>query len=138
MSIGYNKPRYILPFDHCSCFKKGLFGWTGELSKEQTEKIAQSKEAIYDAFKLALSKSVPRESSGILVDAQFGADILRDGGKNAYITCMPAEKSGQAEFQFEYGEEYETEIDKFNPVFVKALVPYNPEGDEPVNRWLQP
>jgi 5-dehydro-2-deoxygluconokinase len=100
MSIEYNRPLYVLPFDHRSSFKKGLFGWSGELSKEQTEKIAQSKEAIYDAFKLALSKGVPRESGGILVDAQFGADILRDGGKNGYITCMPAEKSGQAEFQF--------------------------------------
>ena len=134
MKIGYNKPLYILPFDRRSSFEKGLFGWTGALSKEQVEKIAQSKEVIYDGFRLAVSKGVPRESAGILVDAQFGAAILRDAHRNGYITCMPAEKSGQAEFQFECGEQYATEIERFEPTFVKALVRYNPEDDEALNR----
>jgi 5-dehydro-2-deoxygluconokinase len=134
MKIGYNKPLYILPFDHRSSFEKGLFGWAGVLSNEQVKKIAQSKEVIYDGFRLAVSKGVPRESAGILVDAQFGAAILRDAHKNGYITCMPAEKSGQAEFQFEYGEQYATEIERFKPTFVKALVRYNPEDDEALNR----
>jgi 5-dehydro-2-deoxygluconokinase len=122
-----------LPFDQRSSFEKGLFGWTGALSKEQVEKIAQSKEVIYDGFLLAVSKGVPRESAGILVDAQFGAAILRDAHRNGYITCMPAEKSGQAEFQFAYGEQYATEIERFKPTFVKALVRYNPEDDEALN-----
>ncbi len=134
MKIGYNKPLYVLPFDHRSSFEKGLFGWTGALSKEQVEKIAQSKEVIYDAFKLAVSKGVPRESAAILVDAQFGATILHDANRNGYITCMPSEKSGQAEFQFEYGEQYAAEIEKFKPTFVKVLVRYNPEDDEALNR----
>jgi myo-inositol catabolism protein IolC len=134
MKIGYNQPLYILPFDHRSSFEKGLFGWTGTLSREQVERISQSKEVIYDAFQLAVSKGVPRESAGILVDAQFGAAILRDANRNGYITCMPAEKSGQAEFQFEYGEQYAAQIDEYKPTFVKVLVRYNPEDDEAVNR----
>jgi myo-inositol catabolism protein IolC len=134
MKIGYNKPLYVLPFDHRNSFEKGLFGWTGALSKEQVEKIVQCKEVIYDAFKLAVSKGVPRKSAGILVDAQFGAAILRDANRNGYITCMPTEKSGQAEFQFEYGEHYAAEIEKYKPTFVKALVRYNPEDDEALNR----
>jgi myo-inositol catabolism protein IolC len=134
MTIGYNKPLYILPFDHRSSFEKGLFGWTGELTKEQTEKIAQSKAVIYDAFKLSLDKGIPKEHSGILVDPQFGAAILRDASANGYITCMPSEKSGQAEFQFEYGSDYGAEIEKFKPNFVKALVRYNPEDDADLNK----
>lgn len=34
MSPGYDKPLYILPFDHRSSFQKGLYGWMGELSPE--------------------------------------------------------------------------------------------------------
>ena len=56
MKIGYKKPLYILPFDHRSSFEKGLFGWTGALSNEQVEKIAQSKEVIYDGFRHAYSE----------------------------------------------------------------------------------
>ena len=75
MKIGYNRPLYVLPFDHRSSFEKGLFGWTGALSSEQVDRISQSKEVIYDAFQLAVSKEVPRQSAGILVDAQFGAPM---------------------------------------------------------------
>ena len=65
---------------------------------------------IYDALKVALSQGVPKENAGILVDPQFGDRILRDAVKNGYITCLPAEKSGQAEFQFEYGLDYAAKI----------------------------
>ena len=134
MTIGYNEPLYILPFDHRSSFAKGLFGWKGPLTEEQTEIIVQSKAVIYDAFKLSLAKGLSKEQSGIFVDSQFGAAILRDAHANGYIACMPVEKSGQAEFQFEFGDNYEAEIEKFQPNFVKALVRYNPEGDEALNR----
>ena len=61
MTIGYNKPLYILPFDHRSSFAKGLFGWKGPLTQEQTERIVQSKAVIYDAFRLSLAKGVSKE-----------------------------------------------------------------------------
>ena len=134
MTIGYNKPLYILPFDHRSSFERGLFGWKGPLTEEQTERIVQSKAVIYAAFKLSLAKGVSKEHSGIFIDSQFGAAILRDANANGYIACMPVEKSGQAEFQFEFGDNYEAEIEKFQPNFVKALVRYNPEDDEALNR----
>jgi transketolase len=38
------------------------------------------------------------------VDEQFGANILHDAVRCGYITCCPAEKSGQDEFEFEYGD----------------------------------
>jgi myo-inositol catabolism protein IolC len=134
MAIGYDKPLYILPFDHRASFETGLFGWSGALTDEQTKQVAASKEVIYDAFKLALSKGVPKEHAGILVDPQFGAAILHDAVKNGYITAVPTEKSGQAEFQFEYGEQFGVQIEAFKPTFAKALVRYNPEDDEALNR----
>jgi myo-inositol catabolism protein IolC len=134
VTIGYNKPLYILPYDHRSSFEKGLYGWSGALSAEQTDRIAKTKEVIYDAFKLALTKGLAKERAGILVDEQFGAAILRDASKNGYITAMPAEKSGQAEFQFEYGERWAAHIEAFKPTFSKVLVRYNPEDDDAMNR----
>jgi 5-dehydro-2-deoxygluconokinase len=46
---------------------------------------------------------------------------------------MPVEKSGQEEFDFDYGDEFANHIEEFNPTFVKVLVRYNPEGDEVMN-----
>jgi 5-dehydro-2-deoxygluconokinase len=68
------------------------------------------------------------------VDEQFGAAILRDAARNGYSTSCPAEKSGQDEFDFEYGEEFGRHIDQFNPTFCKVLVRYNPEGDLGMNQ----
>jgi myo-inositol catabolism protein IolC len=132
--VGYNKPLYILPFDHRSSFEKGLYGWSGALSIEQTERIARTKEVIYDGFKFALGAGLAKDRAAILVDEQFGSRILRDAIANGFIAAMPAEKSGQAEFQFEFGAQYAAHIEQFNPTFVKVLVRYNAEDDAAMNR----
>jgi 5-dehydro-2-deoxygluconokinase len=132
--IGFNEPLYILPFDHRGSFQTKMFGWTGTLSPSQTAEIASTKQVIYDGFKFALQAGVPREKAGILVDEQFGAAILHDAAANGYTTACPAEKSGQEEFDFEYGENFAKHIESFHPTFCKVLVRYNPEGDRALNR----
>jgi 5-dehydro-2-deoxygluconokinase len=133
MSLGYNKPLYILPFDHRGSFQTGMFGWKGSLSPEQTAQIAAAKQVIYDGFKAAVAAGVARERAGILVDEQFGAAILQDASKHGYVTAAPAEKSGQDEFDFEYGDNFAQHIETFNVTFCKVLVRYNPEGDKDMN-----
>jgi myo-inositol catabolism protein IolC len=133
MTLGYNKPLYILPFDHRGSFQTGMFGWKGALSPEQTAQIATAKQVIYDGLKAAIAAGVAKERAGILVDEQFGAAILQDAAKNGYVTAVPVEKSGQDEFDFEYGEGFAQHIEAFNPTFCKVLVRYNPEGDKSMN-----
>src|SRR5262245_17492076 len=134
MTVGFDKPLYILPFDHRGSFQTGLFGWKGTLSQEQTAAVASAKAVVYDGFKAALAGGVPREKAGILVDEQFGMNILKDAVANGYSVSCPAEKSGQDEFDFEYGEQFAEHIEKVNPTFCKVLVRYNPEGDPEMNR----
>src|SRR5438552_11416162 len=134
MSLGFDKPLYVLPFDHRGSFQTKMFGWEGPLSDEQTAAIAAAKQVIYDGFKAALAAGVPKEKSGILVDEQFGAAILRDAAKHGFSTACPAEKSGQDEFDFEYAEDFAKHIEAFNPTFCKVLVRYNPEGEKAMNQ----
>src|SRR5580700_9813030 len=133
-SVGFNKPLYILPFDHRGSFQKKMFGWDGALSPQQTAEIAAAKRVIYEAFTAAIHAGVPKEKAGILVDEQFGAAILRDASAEGYSTCCPAEKSGQEEFDFEYGEDFQKHIEAFHPTFCKVLVRYNAEGDQELNQ----
>ncbi len=133
-TLGFDKPLYVLPFDHRGSFQKKMFGWDGALSPEQTAEIAAAKRVIYDAFTTAVHAGVPKEKAGILVDEQFGSAILRDGSAAGYSTACPAEKSGQDEFDFEYGDDFGKHIEAFHPTFCKVLVRYNPEGDAELNR----
>ncbi len=134
MIRGYDKPLYILPFDHRGSFETQMFGWHGELNAEQTAQIAAAKQVIYDGFQAAVAAGVPKQKAGILVDEQFGAAILRDAAAKGLAIACPAEKSGQEEFDFQYGDDFATHIEKFHPTFCKVLVRYNPEGDRAMNR----
>src|SRR5499427_927922 len=131
---GYDQPLYVLPFDHRGSFETGMFGWKGALTAEQTAQIAAAKQVIYDGFKTAVAAGVPKGKAGILVDEQFGAAILRDAAANGFTTACPAEKSGQEEFEFQYGQDFASHIEAFNPTFCKVLVRYNPEGDQALNQ----
>lgn len=133
MGIGFDKPLYILPFDHRGTFQTQMFGWKGALTSDQTSQIASAKQVIYDGFKAAIAAGVPKDKAGILVDEQFGDAILRDAAAKGYSTSCPAEKSGQEEFDFEYGEEFGKHVEAFRPTFCKVLVRYNPEGESALN-----
>ncbi len=133
-ALGFNQPLYILPFDHRGSFQTKMFGWKGTLSPQQTAEIAATKQVIYDGFKASIQTGVPRQKAGILVDEQFGSAILRDAETNGYTTACPAEKSGQEEFDFEYGEDFAQHIEAFHPTFCKVLVRYNPEGNRDLNQ----
>ncbi len=78
MTIGFDQPLYVLPFDHRSSFASELFGWNG--------------------------------------------------------TVCPVEKSGQDEFDFEYGDDFAWHIEEFAPTFCKVLVRDSPEADRTMNQ----
>jgi 5-dehydro-2-deoxygluconokinase len=132
-TVGFDKPLYILPFDHRGSFQSKMFGWKGTLTSEQTAQIAATKQVIYDGFKAAVSLGVPKNKAAILVDEQFGGAILRDATSDGFTTACPVEKSGQEEFDFEYGEEFAKHVEAIRPTFCKVLVRYNPEGDSALN-----
>jgi len=74
MTLGYDRPLYVQPFDHRGSFQTKMFGWSGKLSDEQTAQIAASKRVIYDGLKQAIAEGAPKDKAGILVDEQFESD----------------------------------------------------------------
>jgi myo-inositol catabolism protein IolC len=133
MELGYTKPLYILAFDHRGSFQKKMFGISGEPNEEETARIADAKRVIFEGFQRAVAEGAPRGSAGILVDEQFGADIARTAKAEGFLFAMPVEKSGQDEFDFQYGADYGAHIEDFDPSFVKVLVRHNVEGDKDMN-----
>jgi len=133
MITGYEKPLHILPFDHRHSYITRVFHWQEPLTPEQVAQIVASKQLIYDGFKAAVADRAVRDRAGILVDESFGAALLQDAAARGYITCVSTEKSGQVEFDFEYGDDFAQHIEAVNPTFAKVLVRYNPEGDAGMN-----
>jgi myo-inositol catabolism protein IolC len=135
MALGYDGKLYILAFDHRGSFQKKMFGIEGDPTPEETERIANAKHLIYEGMvKATESGSLHEDQVGVLVDEQFGGTIPAEAKERGLKLAMPVEKSGQNEFDFEYGEQFGAHIEKFDPDFSKVLVRYNPDDEAELNR----
>jgi myo-inositol catabolism protein IolC len=134
MVLGYTKPLYLLAFDHRASFERDLFASPHPIPDTARAGIIEAKGVIYEGFVEATGRGAPSEAAGILVDEEYGTGVARKARRAGHVLAMPAEKSGQAEFDFEFGEEFGPHIDEFDPTFAKVLVRYNPDGDRELNR----
>jgi 5-dehydro-2-deoxygluconokinase len=135
MTLGYDGKLYILAFDHRGSFQKKMFGIEGDPTPEQTETISDAKHLIFEGMVKAVEAGVDPHATGVLVDEQFGAprNIPGDAKQRGLLLAMPVEKSGQNEFDFQYGDDFGAHIEEFDPNFSKVLVRFNPEGDADMN-----
>jgi 5-dehydro-2-deoxygluconokinase len=130
MPLGYDGKLYILACDHRGSFQKNMFGITGDLSAEETETIADAKRLIFEGLQEAIARGAHAPDTGILIDEQFGSDVPERAVSEGLLLAMPVEKSGQNEFDFQYGDDFGAHIESFDPKFSKVLVRYNPEDPD--------
>ncbi len=133
-SLGYTKDLLILPFDHRTSFQKKMLGHANPPTPAETKAVSEYKMIVYEGFEKAVKSGLPKDSMGILTDEQFGLSVLQKAKKGGFIVCVAAEKSGQDEFDFEYGKDFKSHIEKIDPDFVKVLVRYNTGGDKAQNQ----
>ena len=122
--LGYTDLLYVLAFDHRGSFEK-MVG--------NVDRVPGAKSLIWEGFLRAVEEGAPKNAAGVLVDGQYGPDVARQAKAGGYKLAMPVEKSGQNEFDFEYGDAFGEKIEEFDPDFSKVLVRYNPEGDPALN-----
>src|SRR5208282_5592224 len=125
---------YLLAFDHRGSFERDLFSASPPISDKVRAGITDAKEVIYEGFVEATGRGVRRDAAGVLVDEQYGASVARKARSAGDVLAMPVEESGQAAFEFEYGDDFGRHIEEFDPTFSKVLVRYNPDGDRELNR----
>jgi myo-inositol catabolism protein IolC len=132
MALGYDGKLYILAFDHRGSFQKKMFGIEGTPTPEETATITDAKTLIYEGMELAVERGAEAGATGVLVDEQFGGEIPHRAKEHGLVLAMPVEKSGQNEFDFEYGAEFGDHIERFELDFSKVLVRYNPDDPDTV------
>lgn len=130
MALGYDGKLYILAFDHRGSFQKKMFGIDGDPNPEETETIADAKRLIFEGMLEAVKRGAEAGATGVLVDEQFGSNIPSRAHEGGLKLAMPAEVSGQNEFDFQYRDDFGAHIEHFNPDFTKVLVRYNPDDPD--------
>src|SRR3954454_7517925 len=131
MSLGYDGKLFILAFDHRGSFQKKWFGLEGAPTPEDVERISDGKHLIFEGLLHALEQGSEAGVTGGLVDDHFGTPtaIPSQAKERGLKLAMPVEKSGQNEFDFEYGDQFGDHIEQQDPDFSKVLVRYN--SDDP-------
>jgi myo-inositol catabolism protein IolC len=135
MDLGYEGKLYVLAFDHRGSFTK-RFGIEGDPTAEDIQRFADGKHLIFEGIDAALVRGADPSVTGALVDEQFGGPthVPEEAKADGIKLAMPVEKSGQKEFDFEYGDDFDAHIERYDPDFSKVLVRYNPHGDTEMNQ----
>ena len=134
MALGYDGKLYILAFDHRGSFQKKMFGIEGDPTPEETERIADAKHLIFEGLvKATETGGVQEDQVGVLVDEQFGGTIPAQAKERGLKLAMPVEKSGQNEFDFQFGDEFGEHIKRYEVDAAKVLVRYNPDDAAELN-----
>src|SRR4029079_19679481 len=100
--LGYDDKLYILAFDHRESFEKMVC---------DVDRVPGAKTLIWEGFQRAVEEGAPKDYAGVLVDGQYGPDVARQAKAGVSKLRMPVEKSGQNEFDFEYGEQFGEKIE---------------------------
>jgi myo-inositol catabolism protein IolC len=124
---------FILAVDH----RDSLRTWLGSLGvpAADTDRTARSlKTLCVRALDLGRDELDADEMPMLLLDEEYGVDAITEAKSLALQIVVPVERSGQAEFLFEHGDDFRRAIEAVDPDAVKALVRYNPAGDAATNR----
>ena len=116
---------YMLAIDHRRSFET-MFG-------RDRDVLLAAKKLVWRGLLDALACGVRPDAAGLLIDEQYGSGIAREAREQGVIFAMPVEKTGRDEFEFEHGDDFPRGIEDYEPPYVKALVRYNPGGDDKVN-----
>jgi len=116
---------FILAFDHRGSIERDLLKLPGKPSSADRELIRSLKAVIFEGSRIAWERTETGEVA-ILVDEEYGATAIARAKEVGIPLAISVEKSGQAIFDFEYGDAFAEHIDKANPDHVKTLVRYNP------------
>ena len=135
--IGYTRPLFVQPFDHRASFTKNFFGYSGEpkidADTDAFGPVARAKTLIYRGLLRAIEMGVDPGSVGVLVDSQFGSQVISDCQRRGIASALCVEKSGEKVFDLEYGPRWLDHIRFLSPAIVKVLVRFHPHDDAAMN-----
>ena len=94
MTLGYNRPLYLLAFDHRGSFQRDLFDAPRPVRDEIRARIVDAKEVIYEAFVEATERGAPRDAAGILVDEQYGTSVARKAHSAGHVLARRCKREG--------------------------------------------
>jgi myo-inositol catabolism protein IolC len=125
-------PVFALAFDHRNSFRRDFMRLAEAATPAQQAAMIAAKGVVVDA----LLAAVPEISVGravLLIDHEYGGDLVPKAQAGGVLVAMPAEESGRRELRYLHDGHPERVLDAYHPDYVKVLIRYNPGGDTVMN-----
>ena len=139
MTLGFDKPLYVLPFDHRHSYGAEVFGFHEPMTEEQIAIVASSKQLIYDGLqsghRSGRAQGKVRHPGRRRVRRRRSSATPLPAGSSP--PCPPRRAASTSSIS-NTATQFAQHIETFDPTFTKVLVRYNPEGDEKGNRGNWP
>ena len=117
-----NYPLQVLAFDHRTQFEDSC-----KQHNQPTSRITEFKSLAFEGFKKVAAER-PDLPLALLVDPQYGADILQDSAYASYSVGAPIEQAGSFPVEWLCGAElHEHLLGRPSEWFVKVLWHYHPD-----------
>lgn len=125
---------FVLAIDHRNSLRRWYTTVTGSRAADHPA-LRAAKVVVADGLLAALrAETTLVGQAALLVDEEYGQDAIRlVRADRGVAIVIPVERSGQPEFSFEHGDLFGAHITAADPDIVKALVRYNPSGDQERN-----
>jgi myo-inositol catabolism protein IolC len=127
---------FALAFDHRSSLRRDFLGLTAAPTADDQARCRELKTVVFEGLVAGAYHVLAHGAEpAILVDQEYGADVIAQAKDHRLTLIVPVEVSGQAELRFEHGDDgFGAAIERVDPSYVKALVRYDPLGDPDLNR----
>jgi myo-inositol catabolism protein IolC len=123
---------FALAFDHRNSLRRDFMHLTGEPTPEQHAAMVAAKAVVVDAL-LAAAPEVSPDSAVLLIDHEYGGDLVAKAQAGGIRVAMPVEESGQRELRYLCDGHPDRIVVTYQPDYVKVLIRYNPGGDAAMN-----
>jgi hypothetical protein len=125
----HTDPLFILAMDHRGSFGTSLFGVGQDgPTADQEARMRAAKDLTYAGLRQAVS-SLGRGRAGVLVDEQYGREVIDAASGGPVVLAVPVEESGQDWFTLQWGEQWTEHVAAIAPDYAKVLVRDNPSFD---------
>jgi len=123
---------FALAFDHRNSLRRDFMHLTGEPTPEQHAAMVEAKGVVVDAL-LAAAPEVSPDRAVLLIDHEYGGDLVAKAQAGGIGVAMPVEVSGQRELRYLCDGHPDRVITDYGPDYAKVLIRYNPAGDTAMN-----
>jgi myo-inositol catabolism protein IolC len=123
---------FALAFDHRNSLRRDFMHLAGDPTPEQHAAMVAAKGVVVDAL-LAAAPEVSPGSAVLLIDHEYGGDLVAKAQAGGVRVAMPVEVSGQRELRYLCDGHPDRIVVSYQPDYVKVLIRYNPGGDAAMN-----